>query len=244
MMSETSDPLMMMSLGVLPSGLLGNSVLFSEQRVAVGVVDFNALPLAVIEWQLDLERGVLAQVGLSSRRVLGVVKHGCEDGVDDLGGHGLAKPLLGIGDGIALDLGLKLLHVGKELADLCGLVLVAGELECHGVGLNLAGLLVRVLIHAPGEHERGLNIEDGIGCSIEDADAFAAGIVDFDFCVFGVGFNIEIYARDDLLSGSGFGCGGHCICCRRVVVVGVVLVVVVLELPTLPMPKPLNQFFF
>jgi len=87
-------------------------------------------------------------------------------------------------------------------------------LERHGVGLHLAGLLVRVLIHAPGEHERSLNVEHGIGRSIEDADALAAGIVDLDFCVFGVGFNIEICARDDLRSGFGFG--GHCIGCRRV----------------------------
>ena len=189
--------------GCLAVGIAG------EQRVVFGVVDLNALPLAVVEWQLDLERGVLAEIGLTGLRVLGVVEHGREDGADDLSGHGLAEPFLGVGDGIALDLGLKLLHCCKELADLCGLVLVAGELERHGVGLDLAGLLVSVLIHAPGEHERSLNVEHGIGRSIEDADALAAGIVDFDFCVFGVGFNIEICARDDLRSGFGFS--GHCV---------------------------------
>ena len=69
-------------LGGLAVGIAG------EQSGVFGVVDFNALPLAIVEWQLHLECGVLAEIGLTGLRVLGVVEHGREDGVDDLGGHG------------------------------------------------------------------------------------------------------------------------------------------------------------
>jgi len=195
------------SIGSLDNEVLGRlAVAVGEQCIAVGVVDFNALPLAVVEWQLDSEGGVLGVIGLASLRVLGVGKHGIEDGVDDFSRHGLAEPLLGVGDGVLLDLGFKLLQGHKELAHAGGLVLFGGELERHAVGLHLAGLLVRVLVHAPGQHEGGLDVQRGIGRSIENADTLAACIVDLDFCVFDIGIGTERGARNDCLCGFS----GHC----------------------------------
>ena len=195
------------SIGPLDDEVLGRLALtVGEECIAVGVVDFNVLPIAVVEGQLDSEGGVLAVVGLTSLRVLGVGKHGIEDGADDFRRHRLAEPFLGMSDGVLLDLGFKLLQGRKEFADAGGFVLVAGELERHAVGLHLAGLLVQVLVHAPSEHERGLDVEHGTGRSIENADTLAAGIVDLDFCVFDVGAGIEGGAGDDCLCRFG----GHC----------------------------------
>jgi len=186
------------SIGTLCDDVLGRlAVGAGEQCGVVGVVDFNALPLAVIEWQLDSEGGILGVVGLASCRVLGVGQHRVEDCVDDFSRHGLAEPFLCIGDCIALDLGLKRLHGCKELADAGCLVFVAGELERHAVGLHLAGLLVGVLVHTPSEHEGRLEVERGVGCSIENADTLAARIVDLDFGVFDVGVGVQADAGDD-----------------------------------------------
>ena len=79
-------------------------------------------------------------------------------------------------------------------------------MERHAVGLHLAGLLVHILVHAPCEHEGGLDVEHGIGRRIENADTLAAGVVDLDFCVFYIGVGIERGARNDCLCGFS----GHC----------------------------------
>jgi hypothetical protein len=119
------------------------------------------------------------------------------------------------------------------LAHIVCLVLVAGKLERHAVGLHLAGLLVGVLVHTPSQHEGRLDVECGIASSIEDADALTARIVDFDFCVFDVGVGIHADAGDDGLSGFGFDC--HCICrvCLVWLLVWLFVVVVLNCLPFL-----------
>ena len=182
---------------------LGDKVLGSlafgvgEQYGLIRVVDFDSLPLAIVKWQLYSKSGVLGEVRLASLGILLVGKHRIEYCADDLSGHCLAEPLLGIGDCIALDFGFELLHCIKELADTRCSVFAAGKLQSHGIRLHFACFLVGVFIDSPCQHEWSLQIERGIGGSIENADTLATSIVDLHFCVLDVRFGLEIDARND-----------------------------------------------